>query len=95
MKSYTFINKWLKEDEVNLSSLNNSYYSLISSILFYCFYSLLIWTCCFQMKVDFRMMENEMESLTSNMKAITAFSEQISSTLQVRLLKMLNVTCSE
>lgn len=47
------------------------------------------------MKVDFRMMENEMESLTSNMKAITAFSEQISSTLQVRLLKMLNVTCSE
>lgn len=35
-----------------------------------------------KMKVDFRMMENEMESLTSNMKAITAFSEQISSTLQ-------------
>ena len=35
------------------------------------------------MKTDFKLMENEMDLLTSNMNSITSFSEQISSTLQV------------
>jgi hypothetical protein len=39
--------------------------------------------CPFQMKSDFKKMEDEMDLLAANMESITSFSEQISCTLQV------------
>jgi hypothetical protein len=37
----------------------------------------------FQMKSDFKKMEDEMDLLAANMESITSFSEGISCTLQV------------
>jgi hypothetical protein len=39
--------------------------------------------CLFQMKSDFKKMEDEMDLLAANMESVTSFSEQISCTLQV------------
>ena len=39
---------------------------------------------CFQMKTDFKKMEEEMDRLATNMDAITDFSAKISGTLQDR-----------
>lgn len=61
------------------------YCFLLQSLLTFNYLNTLLYSICFkfQMKSDFRVMEDEMEQLAANMEEITKSSQQISSTLQV------------